>query len=138
MKRDFQLPEDDSDYLNSLGLKWETVNDSRMNWVIIYDYPVISGYNVDYVNVAIKIEVGYPRSPLDMAYFYPHLTRKDGKPIGAITSQNIGDKTYQRWSRHRTATNPWRDGVDDISSHMTLVTFWFEQEFIKRPNEIPA
>lgn len=138
MRRDFQLPEDDVNFLNSLGLTWETVNDRGMNWVIIFDYPVIPGYNVNTVNVAIKIETGYPRSPLDMAYFFPHLSRKDGKPIGALTVQNIENNVFQRWSRHRTPANPWRDGVDDLSSHMTLVTFWFEQEFIKRPNEIPA
>src|ERR1035437_4424252 len=138
MRRDFELPEDDVFYLNSLALQWETVNDQRMNWVIIYGYPVIPGYNVENVDIAIKIEVGYPRSPLDMAYFYPHLSRKDGKPIGALCPQSIEKKTYQRWPRHRTAANPWRDGVDDLSAHMTLITFWFEQEFIKRPYELPA
>lgn len=133
MRRDFQLPEDDLIYLNSLGLQWETINDQGMQWVIIHNYPVASGYNVDKVNVAVKIEVGYPRTPLDMAYFYPHLSRKDNKPIGALSHQNIQNIVYQRWSRHRTAANPWRDGIDDLSAHMTLVSFWFEQEFIKRP-----
>lgn len=138
MRRDFQLPEADVDFLNSLGLPWVTVNDQGMQWVIIHGYSVGSGYNVNKVNVAVKIETGYPRSPLDMAYFYPALARKDGNPIGALAPQNILGLTYQRWSRHRTPVNPWRDGVDDLSTHMSLVSFWFEQEFIKRPNAIPT
>ena len=136
MKMDFQLPEEDVNFLDVLGLTWETVNDQGMQWVIIHNYPVAPGYNNQNVLVAIKIETGYPRSPLDMAYFYPALQRLDGKPINAICCQLIDGVQYQRWSRHRTPQNPWREGVDDLSTHMTLVSFWFEQEFIKRENGI--
>lgn len=138
MKRDFQLPEEDTSYLNSLGLNWEAVNDQGMQWIIVHDFSVPEGYNTEKVKVAIKIEVGYPRTALDMAYFFPHLSRNDGKPIGALSPQNIENVIYQRWSRHRTGENPWRDGIDDISTHLALVSFWFEQEFIKKPHEIPA
>ena len=136
MKMDFQLPEEDVCFLDQLGLIWETVHDRGMQWVIIHNYPVAPGYNNQNVLVAIKIETGYPRSPLDMAYFYPALQRLDGKPINAICCQLIDGLQYQRWSRHRTPQNPWREGVDDLSTHMTLVSFWFEQEFIKRENGI--
>lgn len=138
MRLDFQLPEDDVVFLNSTGLGWETINDQGMQWLIVHDFEVPKGYNVEKVKVAIKIEVGYPRTPLDMAYFFPDLSRIDGKPIGALSPQNLEGVTFQRWSRHRTSQNPWRDGVDDISTHLPLVSFWFEQEFLKRPHEIPA
>lgn len=138
MRKDFQLPEDDATYLDGLGLPWETINDQGMQWVVIHEYPVKSGYNCEKVSVAIKIETGYPRTQLDMAYFYPALQRLDGKGINAITGQAIDGKQFQRWSRHRTPQNPWREGVDDISTHLTLVSFWFEQEFIKHPNGIAA
>lgn len=137
MRRDFQLPVEDCNFLDGLG-NWETVCDSGMQWVIIHDYPVCPGYSVNKVTVALKIETGYPRTQLDMAYFFPALVRKDGKGIGATSSQNINGKLFQRWSRHRTAQNPWREGVDDISTHMSLVSFWFEQEFKKHPNGITA
>jgi len=136
MKMDFQLPEEDVNFLNGLELTWETVNDRGMQWVIIHDYPVAPGYNQNKVSVAIKIETGYPRSPLDMAYLFPDLQRLDGKTINAICGQLIDGVQYQRWSRHRTLQNPWREGVDDLSTHMTLVSFWFEQEFLKRANGI--
>src|SRR5258706_7358198 len=131
MRRQFQLPEEDIIFLNSLGLDWETISDQGMQWVIINDYPVSAGYNLDKVIVALKIETGYPRSPLDMAYFYPALQRLDGKPINALSGQAIDGKQFQRWSRHRTGSNPWREGVDDLSTHMSLVRFWFDHEFNK-------
>jgi len=138
MRRQFQLPQEDIVYLEHLGLKWETIVDQGMQWVIIEDYPVCAGYNLAKVTVAVKIETGYPRTALDMSYFYPGLSRLDGKSINAISPQIIDSKQFQRWSRHRTGQNPWREGVDDLSTHMSLVSFWFEQEFIKKPNGIAA
>jgi hypothetical protein len=138
MKSDFQLPEEDMIFLNGMGLPWETVNDQGMQWVIIHDYPVAYGFNHQNVSVAIKIETGYPRAPLDMAYFHPALQRIDGKVINAISGQQIDGKQYQRWSRHRTPQNPWREGIDDLATHLALVSFWFEQEFIKQANGIAA
>lgn len=138
MKKEFQLPEEDMIFLNGLNLPWEAVNDQGMQWVIVHDYPVVFGYNYKDVSVAIKIETGYPRTPLDMAYFFPALQRLDGKAINAICNQQIDGKQFQRWSRHRTGENPWREGVDDLSTHLALVDFWFEQEFIKQTNGIAA
>jgi hypothetical protein len=138
MRRQFQLPEDDIIYLENSGLEWETVTSGGMYWVIIQNYPLPPGYQLDKTNVAIKIETGYPRTGLDMAYFHPPIVRKDGQLIGALSSQIIDGRTFQRWSRHRTAINPWREGVDDISTHLSLISFWFEQEFIKRANAIAA
>jgi hypothetical protein len=136
MKRQFLLPEEDTIYLQSLNLQWETIIDSGMQWVVIQGFPICPGYTVDKVDVAIKIETGYPRSSLDMAYFFPALQRKDGKGINALSFQPIDGKQFQRWSRHRTGANPWREGVDDLSTHMGLVSFWFEEEFKKQPNGI--
>jgi hypothetical protein len=138
MRRDFQLPHEDVVFLDGLDLSWEAINDQGMQWIIVYDYPVSSGYNHQKIAVSIKIETGYPRAQLDMAYFHPALQRLDGKPINAISGQQIDGKQFQRWSRHRTSENPWREGVDDLSTHVALISFWFEQEFIKQANGIAA
>lgn len=138
MRRQFELPQEDVRFLDSLGLDWETINERGMQWLLIHEFPVIDGYNVSNVTVAIKIETGYPRTSLGMAYFYPSLTRADNKTINALFFQAIDQKQFQRWSRHRTSQNPWREGIDDISTHLTLVSFWFEQEFQKLPNGIAA
>ena len=133
MRRQFELPEEDIVFLDSLELDWETIIDRGMHWVLIHNHPVHPYYNYSATSVAVKIDTGYPRSSLDMAYFYPHLSRKDGKVIRAVCNTLIDGKQYQRWSRHRTAANPWREGVDDLSTHLSMVNFWFEQEFLKQP-----
>lgn len=128
MRKEFDLPEDDVDFLNAEGFKWETIL-SNGNWVIIKDYPVPSGYSVDKVDIALKIDHGYPTAQIDMVYFNPPLLRKDNKIIGALSSRTIDSENWQRWSRHRTGTNPWREEVDGLSTHMSLVNYWLEREF---------
>lgn len=131
MRREFDLPEQDVDYLSSLGLNWECFRDSGNNWLVIQDFPVPPGFNVQKVQVALQIMPGYPVAQLDMAYFYPHLQLVNKKTIGAISFQMINGNNFQRWSRHRTAANPWRPGIDDLSSHLATVTHWFERELKK-------
>lgn len=136
MRRDFALPDSDVSYLDSTKLQWETITDpGTMHWVVIRDFPVCKGYTVSVVDLAIKIETGYPRSALDMVYFHPSIVRNDKKSINASDQmQAIEGKQYQRWSRHRTPQNPWREGVDDLSSHVSLISFWLEQEFMRSPD----
>jgi len=131
MKRDFFLPEGDQQFLESLHLPWETVKDGNNSWLIIHDYPVPEGYNVSNVSVALLIPPGYSTAQIDMAFFHPHLSRKDGKKIGALAFQAIKGIQYQRWSRHRTGANPWRPGIDDVSTHFQLVNYWFDRELKK-------
>jgi Prokaryotic E2 family E len=131
MRREFLLPEDDTNFLEALNHDWETIVSSG-NWVVIKNYPIPEGYNVKEAAIALKIETGYPVSQIDMAYFHPALSRLDGKIIGALTSINIDGKQWQRWSRHRTAINPWRVGIDNVSTQVGLVENWLELEFKKR------
>jgi len=133
MRRDFALPEQDTDFLDSNGLVWETVRDANGLWVIIYSYTIPNGYNHPKVNLALKIEAGYPVSQIDMVYFNPGLQKVNGNsnPIKALANMNIVGATWQRWSRHRTGENPWRPGLDDISTHLQMVNHWLERELIK-------
>lgn len=135
MRRQFLLPELDIKFLDSTGYEWETLNDQGMQWVLITNFPIPNGYNINSSLLAIKIETGYPRTPLDMAYFFPKICRADGKPINALLDQNIDGKIFQRWSRHRL-TDSWREGIDDLSTHISCVSNWLEVEFKKTPNGI--
>lgn len=128
MRKDFALPEVDTDYLDSTGNPWETVS-SDGNWLLIHDFKLPDGYNCDRTSVALRIEGSYPVSQIDMMYFYPHLSRTDAKPIGALVPQQIDNKQWQRWSRHRTPDNPWRPGFDCVMSHIILVNYFLEREF---------
>lgn len=134
LRRDFELLPEDRQFLDDYGLPWETVNDGSQ-WVLVHRFPSQSdGYNHPEVTVAIRLETGYPFTPLDMVYVLPALSRKDGQPIGATeATQLIAGQVYQRWSRHRTGNNPWKPGQDGLASHIFLIEDWFAREFEKCP-----
>lgn len=131
MRRQFDLLPEDEQLLNDYGLPWETVVDGSQ-WVLIHDFPTHEGYNHKTVIAAIRLETGYPNTALDMVYFHPALARIDGRPIGATEAvQQIAGVSYQRWSRHRTAQNPWRPTVDSLGTHIVLIEDWLQREFEK-------
>jgi len=135
LRRQFILLPQDQKFLEEYGLPWETIVDGSQ-WVLIHEFPTPSGYNHARVTAAIRLETGYPTTALDMVYFFPALARKDGLPIGATNArQMIDGKSFQRWSRHRTAANPWKPGHDDLGSHVLLVEDWLEREFEKCPHQ---
>lgn len=130
-RRQFALLPEDQEFLDEYGLPWETIVDGSQ-WVLIHDFPLPDGYNNPRATAAIRMETGYPSSPLDMVYLYPPVSRKDGRVIGATESmQPIDGKNFQRWSRHRTAQNPWKVGRDNLGAHIILIEEWLEREFRK-------
>ena len=131
LRRQFTLPSADEQYLDSLNLEWETVRDLGQLWLVIHGWRLPHGYNVATVRVALQIPGGYADSQIDMVYFFPPLERTNRRSIGALSSQLICGENYQRWSRHRTAANPWRPGVDDVSTHLTLVDDWLSRELVR-------
>lgn len=132
MRRQFLLPKSDRDYLDNLGLNWETVSENGVQWLLLHAFPIPDNYSLPEAMTAIAISPGYPDTQLDMVWFSPALARKDGIAIGALCEQQIDGKTFQRWSRHYTQQHPWRPGDDDISTHLLLVREWLEREFKKR------
>jgi Prokaryotic E2 family E len=131
MRRQFDLLPEDEQLLNDYGLPWETVVDGSQ-WVLIHDFPTHEGYNHKTVIAAIRLETGYPNTPLDMVYFHPALARTDSRAIGATQAvQQIAGVSYQRWSRHRTAQNPWRPTIDSLGTHIVLIEDWLQREFEK-------
>lgn len=137
-RREFDLSDEDQGFLETLGLPWETIRERGQLWVLIHNYQLPLGYAQKVVSIAINIPSSYPRAQLDMVYFYPSISRKDGHRIGALTTLAMDNKTWQRWSRHRTRHNPWREGVDNISTHFALIENWLQREFNKIPYEVPA
>lgn len=131
LTREFRLPEADEEYLNGLGLDWETLLCGGNRWLILHGFAVPPGYNHSSVKVALLIPTTYPDDQLDMMWFYPSLSRTDGRSIGGLSTQEIRGETFQRWSRHRTGANPWRAGIDDVSTHLTLVDDCLRREFLK-------
>lgn len=133
LKREFNLSEEETEYLNSLKLPWETIRDNSNMWLLVHNYPIPKGYNIETATAAIQIPGSYPTAPLDMVYFKPALLRIDGKVIPATNYMiNIKGLQFQRWSRHRTIKNPWRVGIDNISTQLSLVEEWLKREFTLR------
>jgi hypothetical protein len=131
-RRQFHLPETDEKYLTTLGLSWETVIESNIQRLVVHGFPVPTGYNCNEVDLNLQIPQAYPDAQLDMVYFHPHLSRLNSKPIVATQALDSFDgKQWQRWSRHRTGTNPWRPGLDCIETHLGLVENWLERELVK-------
>jgi hypothetical protein len=128
MRRQFRLPPDDELHLDSTGFPWETVVDANIRWLLVHDRPVPAGYTSERVRTALLVPAGYPDVQIDMVYFEPALARRDGGAIGALASQVIEGRPWQRWSRHRSAQNPWRPGVDDVAAHLILVDHWLRRE----------
>lgn len=134
MKREFDLPPEDTTYLNQRDEEWETLENGTAQWLILRAVPVPNGYEQDAVDVALRIPPSYPSAGLDMAWFAPPLAREDGTEIPNTGSRaQIEGRTWQRWSRHRSQENPWRPGIDNVATHLRLVEDWLEREFEKRP-----
>ncbi len=126
-RKKFSLPAEDAEFLNSKGLQWEALIENGLQWLIICEYPIPSGYTVETVELGLQISPAYPAAQIDMVYFCPHLVRSSGRPIYALSHQQIDGRIFQRWSRHR---NPgeWRPGLDNLSTHLLLVENWLEKE----------
>lgn len=130
MRRQFNLPQHDVDYLDSQGFQWETLVESNLRWLIIHNYPVPKGYTVERTSVALNIDLHYPTTQIDMAYFNPSLDKVNGRGINAIAIQAIDGKQWQRWSRHRSST-PWLPGEDDVSTHLGMFDNILNQELLR-------
>jgi hypothetical protein len=121
-RRAFGLPEEDVDFLNSLGLVWETIFDDKVRWLLIHDYAIPAGFNVVKATLALKVEGGYPPAKLDMAYFKPDLSK--GANIPNLSNIAINGESFQQWSRHYE----WREGVDTLATHYLRVQEWLVSE----------
>lgn len=131
MRQQFQLAEEDVEGLAALGLAWEAVVEGNTKWLILPAYPIPAGYNHQTASVALRIKPSYPDDDIDMVYFCPPLALTSGKPIGRLSLCQIDGKQYQQWSRHRTAANPWRPGLDNVCTHLLQVDSWLERELKK-------
>jgi hypothetical protein len=131
LRRDFEVLPQDLAYLSMHGLTWEAILEDGVQRVAIRGWPLPCGYNVEKVDVYVRLEAGYPDTQIDMAYFFPHLARADQRPINALSSEQFGGQNWQRWSRHRTGNSAWRMGEDNLGTHMELVVDWLRTELLK-------
>ena len=134
MRRDFDLPEEDEEFLTASGYAWETIIETQVNprdpprWLVIADFPIPEGYNHQRATIALRLPPSYPDDQIDMAYFAPSLALRTGHSIKNLSDTKIDGKSFQQWSRHRTAENPWRPGLDNVGTHLVSVRDWLIKE----------
>ena len=127
LRREFMLPESDTEFLDAQGYEWETTR-SDGNWLLIHHFHVPEGYTISEATVAINTSA-YASGPLDMAYFCPPIVRSDGKLIGATNAtQVIHGLSFQRWSRHYS----WNSDTCSLITHIAQIEEWLLEEFQKR------
>ena len=132
MRREFQLPPEDLEYLEASGYAWDAIVVGNVKWLILYAYPIPHGYNVTTAIVALRLPPAYPDEQIDMVNFHPALSLVSGGAIRALSMHVIDGKNFQQWSRHRTPANPWRIGLDNLGTHMLQVNSWLDRELQKR------
>ena len=125
---EYPLPSEDIEYLeaNHCG-KWRWVEETDKHGLIIENYRLPNGYNPEETALMVIIPPNYPGSMIDMFYFSPDISRKDGRAIMALTQENYFDRIWQRWSRHYS----WRAGIDSIATHIPYVRNQLESELKK-------
>lgn len=129
LSREFELPEEDVECLDVLGLEWETVREGGAMWLLLREFTVCPGYTVATTTAAISIPPTYPSVGLDMVYFSPALILTAGRSINAVGSKStIRGAAYQRWSRHYSPANPWKLGEHNVGSHIRAVDEWIRRE----------
>lgn len=131
VRRQFKLLDQDMQFLDGTGLRWETIMEGGVKAVVMHDWPLPPGYNVSHAQVHVRMTDGYPDAQIDMAYFSPALNRADGRGINNLSGLVFDSQQWQQWSRHRTPSSAWRAGIDDLSTHMALVDDWLAAELLK-------
>ncbi len=128
----FMLTSEDQDFAERQMGKLERVLDGTKRWVLIHDFAVPDGYNVDKVTAAIMLPPAYPMSGPDMVYFHPALVLNSGKKINAAdATETIHGVVYQRWSRHFTQNERWRPDVDSLETYCFMIKGWLERELTR-------
>ena len=121
-RRDFALLDADTEYLDRLQLKWETIIDSERRWLIIHQFPVPTGYTVSDTMLALEIPGPYPGAAIYGFYAHPPLDLASGRAIPRTQLRgSIFGLEFHGWSRHRGSSAPWDPTTDNVVTHLGLV-----------------
>jgi hypothetical protein len=126
--RAFQLLPKDHQYLDALGLNWETVIEhdaiagATRRWLLIHDYLLPSGFSQTKVLLALEIVLEYPAAQIDMFYFLPFVSLPNGQEVPSTQVRaTIKGATFQGWSRHRSGSSAWDPNSDSVQTQLALV-----------------
>lgn len=114
------LTDEDSAFLESKGWRFETKPDGEFVALIIYDYPLPTGYALERADLLLRLPGGFPDAAPDMFWFSPEvLYAGGGAPAATGDRLDFDGRVWQRWSRH-LATG-WRPGIDNLQTYLRLI-----------------
>lgn len=115
------LPEDDEEYLNRKGHRWELIPGHEGGFLVVKDFSVSPvAFDRDKTDLMIRIPAGYNTAGLDMYYVDPPLRLKSGSyPQAAEQFEDHANRRWQRFSRH--LATPWRAGLDGLPMFFALI-----------------
>ena len=130
LRREYFLPEEDVQFLDSLGLEWEAIQDGNARAVVLYGFLMPQPFQPELLNLKIKVPQDYTSgAALDMFFTDINVTRTDGKVIPRITESTVFDgKKWWQWSRHYPRNTTWRPGINTLATHISYVYHILEQE----------
>jgi hypothetical protein len=120
--RTFALLEIDENYLDLLGMRWETIIEADRRWLLLHDYPLPDGYTTERTKLALEIPSTYPAAQIYGFYAYPPLALVSGRviPSTQLRGTLLGVE-FHGWSRNRGPAAPWNASSDNVSTQLALV-----------------
>jgi len=129
------LPEDDQDFLDDNGLKYELLTEklpdgTERNGVLFPGFTFIGNLRTmkdgglvqcAVCDLLIIIPKGYSTTKLDSFYTLQWLKRPDGAdPVNANVVTLLFEKNWQFWSRHLDDKD-WHPGKDDLRGFLAYI-----------------
>jgi hypothetical protein len=115
------LAEDDTDFLQSRGVTFETHAEGEIVNLVISDYELPPGYDVTHADLLLRLPNGFPDARPDMFWLSPAVAFEGGAiPPGSEQREVYVERSWQRWSRH-LSENDWRPGIDNLQSYLRFV-----------------
>jgi hypothetical protein len=114
------LTEDDRNFLDSMGWRYETKPDGELVCLTIFDYPLPDGYAVPQADLLLRLPRGFPDAAPDMFWFFPEVLYPGGAAPPATGERlQFDGRVWQRWSRHLATA--WRPGIDNLQTYLRLI-----------------
>ena len=118
------LPDDDEEFLEGLGVKWELHPDGdQAAFLVLRGFHVSGGgFTPASTDLLVRIPPQYPLAPLDMWYCAPaiRLASTNAFADRADQFETYLGVSWQRFSRHLPGGS-WKPGIDGLRTFFTFI-----------------
>lgn len=130
LRRDFDLPDDDIQFLDGLNLEWEAIQEASKRAVLMYGFLFPDVFMPQKIDVKIKMPNDYSSgAALDMFFTNVLVKRTDGIEIQRLTeSELFSGQRWWQWSRHYPNNCKWRPGINSLVTHICHIQSILDEE----------